>query len=114
MAAKTLQTKVLMAAISMILVACTSPASKAYSIPFPMAQSGTQHILLGQAIDVNTADAATLEALPGVGPSLAQAIVADRAQHGPFRSVADLNRVHRIGAKLLTKLAPFVSVSSKE
>jgi competence protein ComEA len=48
-----------------------------------------------------------------VGPSLAQAIAKDRAQHGPFRSVADLNRVHGIGDKLLAKLSPFIKASSK-
>ena len=51
-------------------------------------------------IDVNTADAATLETLPGVGPATAQAIIASR----PFSSVDDLERVPGIGAARLTDL----------
>ncbi|MEM6285514.1 MAG: helix-hairpin-helix domain-containing protein [Bacteroidota bacterium] len=52
-------------------------------------------------IDLNTATAAELDALPGVGPALAQRIVDSRAQEGPFRSVDDVTRVRGIGpAKL--------------
>lgn len=95
-------------------IACTSPSPRPYTLTSPIAQTGSHHILLGQPIDINTADAATLEALPGVGPSLAQTIIADRAQHGPFQSISDLNRVRGIGDKLLAKLSPFISVSSKQ
>lgn len=97
-----------------LLVSCTAPQPKPYTLTAPLAQSGPQHILLGQAIDINTANATTLEALPGVGPSLAQEIIADRTQHGPFRSVADLDRVRGVGDKLLAKLMPFIHTSSKE
>ncbi|MEM8902514.1 MAG: helix-hairpin-helix domain-containing protein [Actinomycetota bacterium] len=52
-------------------------------------------------IDLNTADAARLEALPGVGPATAQAIVTHRDEHGPFASVDGLLDVSGIGpAKL--------------
>jgi len=55
-------------------------------------------------VRVNSASAEELERLPGVGPRLAQAIVADRARHGPFREVADLSRVRGIGPVLLERL----------
>jgi competence ComEA-like helix-hairpin-helix protein len=55
-------------------------------------------------VRVNSASAEELERLPGVGPRLAQAIVADRARHGPFRDVADLSRVRGIGPVLLERL----------
>lgn len=48
-------------------------------------------------VDLNTATAAELDALPGVGPATAAKIVADRAANGPFRSVDDLMRVSGIG-----------------
>ena len=48
-------------------------------------------------VDVNTADVATLAALPGVGADRAAAIVADRDLRGPFPSCDDLVRVDGIG-----------------
>ena len=44
-------------------------------------------------VNVNTATADELEALPGVGPATAAAIVDDRTRNGPFVSVDDLERV---------------------
>src|SRR6185369_6347335 len=53
-------------------------------------------------VDINTADASTLaRELNGVGPSRAQAIVAYRNEHGPFRSVDDLALVKNIPRKLI-------------
>ena len=49
-------------------------------------------------VDINTADAATLEReLDGIGPSKAQAIVEHREQHGAFRSADELGEVKGIG-----------------
>ena len=61
-------------------------------------------------IDINTASAQELEALPGIGPALANAIVQYRAQQR-FKSVDDLNNVPGIGEKRLNDLRPHVSVS---
>jgi competence protein ComEA len=61
-------------------------------------------------IDVNTATADQLEALPGIGPTLAAAIVQERERNGPFRSVDDLNRVPGIGPGRLAQLHDLVSV----
>ena len=49
-------------------------------------------------------------ALPGIGKSKAQAIVAYREEQGPFSSVDDLVNVKGIGKKLLAKLAASVEV----
>ena len=46
------------------------------------------------------------DALPGVGPSLASAIVEYRRQHGPFRSVDDLEQVPGVGPAKLAALRP--------
>ena len=48
-------------------------------------------------IDLNTASQPELEALPGIGPTTAQAILAYRDEHGPFASVDDLGEVQGIG-----------------
>ena len=53
-------------------------------------------------VDINSADATTLDAaLQGVGPKKAEAIVADRDQNGPFKSLDDLTRVKGISAKIV-------------
>jgi competence protein ComEA len=53
-------------------------------------------------VDINTADAATLDKeLKGVGPARAQAIVAYRTQHGPFKSADDLSLVKTIPQKVV-------------
>lgn len=62
------------------------------------------------AIDLNTADAPTLESLPGVGPVLADRIVQWRRQHGRFTSVEELAEVPGIGDKLLARISPQVRV----
>ncbi|HEX7050157.1 MAG TPA: helix-hairpin-helix domain-containing protein [Longimicrobiales bacterium] len=64
----------------------------------------------GERLDVNTAPAAALDRLPGVGRALAARIVAERERGGPFRSLADLTRVSGIGERSLARLAPHLSV----
>ena len=53
-------------------------------------------------VDINTADASTLaRELNGVGPARAQAIVAYRNEHGPFKSVDDLRLVKNMPQKVI-------------
>lgn len=61
-------------------------------------------------IDLNTADLAAFDGLPGIGPVLAQRIVDWRMQHGRFSSVDELGEVSGIGDKLLEQLRPRVTV----
>lgn len=61
-------------------------------------------------VDVNTATATDLEALPGVGPATAAAILAHRDQHGPFASVDQLIDVRGIGPAKLEAIRPLVTV----
>ncbi|CAN5672426.1 hypothetical protein BH18PSE1_BH18PSE1_04910 [soil metagenome] len=57
-------------------------------------------VFAGESVDINSADAATLaDALQGIGPAKAEAIVAYREKHGPFKSVDDLVMVQGIGEK---------------
>ncbi len=64
-------------------------------------------------LDVNKSSAQELEALPYVGPALAQRIVDFREAHGPFKSVDDLLKVQGIGEKILARLRDRVTVSGR-
>ena len=64
----------------------------------------------GVPVDLNTADLATLDTLPGVGPVLAQRILDWRTEHGRFSSVDELGEVSGIGDKLLAQIGPKVRV----
>jgi len=61
-------------------------------------------------ININTADSAALETLPGIGPALAGRIIAYREENGPFGTVDDLLNVKGIGEVTLDKLRPLISV----
>jgi competence protein ComEA len=61
-------------------------------------------------ININTATAAELEELPGIGPSYAKGIIDYRTQNGPFVRVDDLDKVKGIGPKTLEKLRPLVTI----
>lgn len=63
----------------------------------------------GLRIDVNTADAATLSLLPGVGPGIAEHIVQARQGGTVFRSTDDLEAVKHIGPKLIARVGPWVA-----
>ncbi len=60
------------------------------------------------AVNVNTATAADLDRLPGVGPVLARRIVEHREARGLFRRLDDLLEVEGIGQKLLSRLKPLL------
>ncbi|MDH5235540.1 MAG: helix-hairpin-helix domain-containing protein [Gemmatimonadota bacterium] len=62
-------------------------------------------------VDLDVADSAALEALPGIGPALAARIVADREARGPFGSLAALERVRGIGPALARRVQPYVTFS---
>lgn len=64
---------------------------------------------LARRINVNTASAAELQVLPGIGPTLAGYIVADREANGPFATLDDLQRVQRIGPRTVERLESFAT-----
>ena len=60
--------------------------------------------IAGETVNINTADAATIDrVLVNVGPTKAEAIVAYRKTHGPFRSAEQLAQVDGIGLKTVEK-----------
>lgn len=64
------------------------------------------------AVNINTATPAELEALPGVGPAKAKAIVEYRKQHGAFKSTEELKNVKGIGEGIYGRLKAEAVVSA--
>ncbi|MGH8584553.1 MAG: ComEA family DNA-binding protein [Gammaproteobacteria bacterium] len=69
-------------------------------------------LLAADPVDINTADAAALEVLDGIGPAKAAAIIAYREKNGLFKSVDDLILVRGIGEKTLEALRPSLTVGA--
>ena len=61
-------------------------------------------------VNINTASAAELQTLSGIGPSMAQSIIDERTKNGVFTSVDDLMRVSGIGEKKLAKIKDYICV----
>jgi competence ComEA-like helix-hairpin-helix protein len=78
------------------------------------AMSGPQMVTLGLPLDVNWARAADLEAVPGLGPALAQKIVAYRQAHGPFTKIDDLTQVAGLSAGKLVTLKPYLDLGGRK
>lgn len=63
-------------------------------------------------VNVNTATAAQLETLPGIGPATAKRIVEHREKNGAFKKLEDLMNVRGIGEKAFLRLRPLVTIGA--
>jgi len=77
------------------------PPAKTESAEAPPATAGGA----GNRVNINTATASEMQRLPGIGPSKAAAIVADREQKGLFSSCGDIGRVTGIGPATVNAVA---------
>jgi comEA protein len=75
-----------------------------------IAESAVPSVTNGK-ININSATAEELAALPGIGTVLAQRIVDYRSEHGLFRSAEDLSNVKGIGAKKLESIRQYIIVA---
>lgn len=73
--------------------------------------SGSSQKSGAASIDINRADAAALESLPGIGPKTASEIIRHREERGRFASVEDLLSVKGIGPAKLSAIRDLVTVS---
>ncbi len=76
----------------------------------PQPTSATGATQPTQKININTADALTLQKLPGIGPALAQRIVDFRNENGPFQTVTELTMVNGIGVEKLNQILDYITV----
>jgi competence protein ComEA len=92
----------------------STPASPLHSAPLPATSTpssqGAGRSSTLAVININTADAAALETLPGIGPTFAARIIDYREQNGPFSSVEDLIQVKGIGPATLDKMRDLLVV----
>lgn len=65
------------------------------------------------AVNINTASQSELEAVKGLGPAKAKAIIAYREKHGGFKSVDELDNVKGFGKASVEKLRPELSVGEQ-
>ncbi|MEN8162084.1 MAG: helix-hairpin-helix domain-containing protein [Myxococcota bacterium] len=92
-------------AFALLLVAIPMERRPARPLARPPA-AGAARLLFGLRLDPNREPAAALEALPGIGPARARAIVAGR----PYCRVAELTRVPGIGPVTLSRIADRLEV----
>jgi competence protein ComEA len=69
----------------------------------------TSHINAGR-VNINSATALELDALPGIGPSTAQAIVDYRLQHGSFQFIQDIQNVPGVGPATYERIKDYITV----
>ncbi|MCP3676775.1 MAG: helix-hairpin-helix domain-containing protein [Deltaproteobacteria bacterium] len=86
----------------------TSSRNTEYLSPPVTVTHGEGRLVMGLPIDINTAKAIDLTALPGIGPTIAERMVRTREEMDGFASVDDLRRVKGIGPKKLEAIREFV------
>jgi len=85
----------------------TTPSSPSSTVAAAIV-GATESSVKSALVNINTATALELEALPSVGPSTAKAIVSFRTKNGPFGKAEDLLKVPGIGDGKLAAMKPFV------
>jgi competence protein ComEA len=69
----------------------------------------TSHVNVGR-VNINSATAVELDALPGIGPTTAQAIIDYRLQYGAFSFIQDIQKVPGIGPATFDKIKDYLTV----
>ena len=93
--------------------AASSVAAEAPEAPEELAapeETETEPEGMASRVNLNTADAAALESLPGIGPALAQRIIDYRMANGPFQTTAEIQDVRGIGAGIYAKIKDSITV----
>ncbi len=96
-----------MAVIAVLALAATSPVVTAQD-KAPKAKASPT---VSTPVNLNTATAAELQALPGVGAATAKLILEHRQKNGGFKKIEELMTIKGIGEKSFLKLKPLVTVA---
>lgn len=84
-----------------------------YTVETTRAATSEEVVPPMRTVNINTATAAELEALPGIGVTLAERIVEDREANGPFASPEEIQRVNGIGEGIYAEIAPQITVDGE-
>jgi len=95
------------------LLAAAPHAAAAQTAARAKASSNTGAAASAGIVNLNTASASDLEALPGIGAKTAARIVEYRQKNGPFKKIEELMNVQGIGEKNFLKLKPQISVAAR-
>ena len=96
-----------------LLLALSNPATPVTSSTAYATTQEARPAAPAPSVNVNTATVAQFEALPGIGPSMAQRIVAYREKNGPFKKLEDLMNIQGIGEKSFLKLRPMLTIGGQ-
>jgi len=99
-------------AIAAVAATVAAPAFAAGEAKAESDASGGKAVPAGEKVNINTASSEQLQALPGVGPALAQRILDYRKANGAFKQAAELMNVKGIGEKSFEKLKDRIIVGS--
>jgi competence protein ComEA len=91
------------------LLAVAPPAAVAQTVRPASAKAATTTGI----VNINTASAVDLEALPGIGAKTAARIIDYRQKNGPFKKIEELMNVRGVGEKNFLKLKPQITVAAK-
>lgn len=107
----------------MILAALALVPSVWRALRSPLAPStlvSTEHtaeadrVLYGEKMNLNRADSAALELIPGIGPALARRIVDHRKKRGPFVRLEEIERVRGIGPKKRELISAWAEIGDRD
>ncbi|MAT96077.1 MAG: competence protein ComEA [Anaerolineaceae bacterium] len=87
----------------------SSPAGRTEGIELDLA-GDTAAAAAGETVNINTADVAQLDTLPGIGPSTAEKIVEYRETNGPFATIDEIMSVSGIGPAKFEQIQSFITV----
>jgi competence protein ComEA len=101
--------RTILSLVALAALNAAQPSTIAAAQSAPAARAG-KPVATAAVVNINTAPAADIEGLPGIGAKTAARIVEYREKNGPFKKVEDLMNVRGIGEKNFLKLKPQLTV----
>jgi competence protein ComEA len=97
--------------VAVLVSLCAAAAQPAHAQATSSTHVAAKAAAIG-IVNLNTASAADLEALPGIGAKTAARIIEYRQKNGPFKKVEELMNVRGVGEKNFLKLKPQITVGA--